>query len=508
MAQRHTACAASFYIVHKYNEHLNEMWTYEGPDCIQKFCQALRMKTDGLYEKYWKSYKKPIYQFNIWDEDYQEHGDCYACEKQISDDDREKFFDQFTGQYVGPIHKLCKQTFRLSDPFFPVVFQNLSRYDIHLFVTSIKDELRPIPCNKELYIALTQNCKLDESYLHQYKIRYIDSNRFLNSSLEKLASYMNIANFKILKTKYQGEKFDMLRRKGVFPYDYLDSFEKFDESLLPSRDNFYNSLNDEECSVKDYNFAQKVWSAFNCKSIRDYLKLYLESDVLILADGFENFRSLCSRVYRLDPINYVTAPSVSWDAMLKYTRVELELVIDPDIYNFFKTAVRGGLTQCTQRIATANNKYLNNKFKPTEPINFLSYIDANNLYGWAMSQPLPFSNFKFLSNDEISSFNVLSISASSDVGYILEVDMRYPDDIHNKHNSLPFCPENKIPPGGKQTKLIADLTDKKNYIIHLKQLQQLCIEQGMTLEKISRVLSFNQSCWLKPYIDLNTSLRK
>ncbi|XP_041447873.1 uncharacterized protein LOC121403883 [Drosophila obscura] len=281
MAQRHTACAVSFYVAHKYNPHLNEMWTYEGPDCIEKFCQVLRAKTDGLYEKYWKSSKKPIYEFNIWDEDCQEHEACCACDEQILVDDREKYFNQFTGQYVGPIHKVCKQTFRLSDPFFPVVCHNLSRYDIHLFVTSIRDELKPIPCNKELYIALTQTCKLD-SHLHQYKIRYIDSNRFLNSSLEKLASYMDVSNFKILNSKYQNEKFDMLRRKGVFPYDYLDSFQKFEESQLPSREYFYNSLNDEECSVEDYNFAQSVWRMFNCTSIRDYLKLYLESDVLIL----------------------------------------------------------------------------------------------------------------------------------------------------------------------------------------------------------------------------------
>ncbi|XP_034663549.1 uncharacterized protein LOC117898334 [Drosophila subobscura] len=118
MAQKHTACAVSFYVVHNYNHHLNEMWTYEGPDCIDQFCQVLRSKTMGLYEKYWLSAKKPIYEFNIWDEDYQEHGECYACDEPISTDDREKFFNQFTGQYVGPIHKVCKQTFKLSDPFF------------------------------------------------------------------------------------------------------------------------------------------------------------------------------------------------------------------------------------------------------------------------------------------------------------------------------------------------------------------------------------------------------
>ncbi|XP_041675515.1 uncharacterized protein LOC121530461 [Drosophila eugracilis] len=499
--QKHSACAVSFYIAHKYDPTLNELWTYEGEDCIKQFCKTLKERTLSLFYKYWATAKSPS---TDPIDDFDQEGSCCACEKVINDGDLDKHFDQFSGKYVGPIHKNCKPKYKLSDPFFPVVFHNLSKYDIHLFITELEGDLNPIPCNKELYIALTQTIKLNA--LNRYKIRYIDSVRFLNSSLEKLSSYMEDRDFKILATKFQGEKFRQMRRKGVFPYDYLDSFEKFNETQLPSIDSFYNSLSDENCSVEDYSFAQKVWDTFNCNTIRDYLKLYLESDVLILADVFENFRNICRRIYKLDPINYVTAPSISWDAMLKFTNVHLELISDGDMYNFLKRAVRGGLTQCSQRISIANNKYLNN-FDPSKRNNFLSYIDANNLYGWAMSQPLPLSGFKFLTREEIALFDYKNILSDGDVGYMLEVDLEYPPNQHDSHNYLPFCPENKVPPGGKQAKLIADLTNKSGYIIHLKQLQ-LCLQHGLILRKIHRILSFTQSCWLKPYIDLNTNQRK
>ncbi|QKS69572.1 PolB [Drosophila-associated adintovirus 2] len=476
---------------------------FKGTDCIQKFCKELEIKAQRLYNQYWKTFKTPNNNLEIDEECMQEYNNCAACDESINTDEREMFFNYFTGQYEGPIHTKCKSTYKFRFPTIPVVFHNLSKYDIHLFITELGGALSIIPCNKELYISITKKVSLERKYL--YNIQFIDSNRFLNSSLEKLSSYLNDEDFKLMKKKFDGVKFNQMRRKGVFPYDYLDSFSKLTERQLPSRDLFYNSLNYEECSIEDYEFAQQVWQNFNCKTLSDYLKLYLESDVIILADVFENFRTICHSIYKLDPINYVTAPSISWDAMLKYTKVKLELISNSDIYNFLKLAIRGGLTQCSHRISEANNPYLKN-FDPSIELNYLAYIDANNLYGWAMSQTLPISNFKFISQNEISKINFPKTSVDGEIGYILEVDLDYPESIHNKHNCLPFCPENKIPPGGKQIKLVADLTPKTNYIIHLKQLQ-LCLDQGLKLKKIHRVLSFSQENWLRPYIHLNNRHR-
>jgi len=173
-----------------------------------------------LFYIYWSTHKNPS--ANTIHAQKQE-GNCCACEKEINADDLEKYFYQFSGKHMGPIHKNCKPKYKLSDPFFPVVFQNLSIYDIHLFITELEGDLSPIPCNKELYIALTQTIKINAS--NRYKIRYINSIRFLNSSLEKLSSYMEDKDFETLSTKFQGEKFKKMRRKGVIPYDYLDSFE-------------------------------------------------------------------------------------------------------------------------------------------------------------------------------------------------------------------------------------------------------------------------------------------
>nr|XP_017013659.2 uncharacterized protein LOC108068534 [Drosophila takahashii] len=222
---------------------------------------------------------------------------------------------------------------------------------------------------------------------------------------------------------------------------------------------------------------------------------------MILADVFNYFRRLCMNAYSLDPLNYPTSPSMSWDAMLYITEVKLDLISDPDMHHFLKSAVRGGLVQCNQETAKANNKFMDN-FDPRKPTTYLASIEANNLSDWAMSQPLPFSNFTFLSDEEINMFEIKQTSSDADVGYILEVDLEYPNHLHKIHSGMPFCPENQILPGGVHHKLTADFSDKKNYIIHLQHLQ-LCLQNRLVITKIHRVMSFNQSRWLKPYIDLN-----
>lgn len=141
--------------------------------------------------------------------------------------------------------------------------------------------------------------------------------------------------------------------------------------------------------------------------------------------------------------------------------------------------------------------------------NYLMYYDANNLYGYAMSQPLPYKNFNFLTNSELSNFStnfIKNLKIDSEVGYILEVDLDYPDEIHDIHSDFPFCPENKLTPNSKINKLIADVNPKRNYIIHFRMLQE-CLKNGLILKKVHKILSFNQSCWLKDYISLNTEKR-
>ena len=181
------------------------------------------------------------------------------------------------------------------------------------------------------------------------------------------------------------ENTSLLTRKGVYPYDYVSSIHKLKETKLPSKDEFYSKLYDEEISEEDFQHAQNVWKTFNCKTLQDYHDLYLKSAVLLLADVFENFRKTCLKHYKLDPCHYYTAPGLAWDACLKETKQDLELLKDYDMLMMFEKGIRGGITHISKRYAEANNKYMKN-FDKTKPSSYVQYLDANDLYGWAMSQ--------------------------------------------------------------------------------------------------------------------------
>ncbi|XP_017073465.2 uncharacterized protein LOC108109462 [Drosophila eugracilis] len=480
------AWAASFYIVHYYEPRLNEMHTFDGSDCIKKFCQALKDKLRGLYYKYWKFQKR---NHDSVDEESERLGKCAVCGEEISECSLDMLFHQFAGFYLGPVHVACKTKHRLNYSFFPVVFNNLTRFDINLLIREMGREVKPIPSNQDLYTMLILNCSINGQ--DRFQIKFLDSNNFFSYNIDKLISSMNDNSFENLRKRYKDMKFELMCLKKVYLQN-AESLDQLDNIVLP--ENMFSNC-------QDYINADQVWHTFNCQNIRDYLKVYLERDVTILADVFEDFRRLCITTYGLDPMNYVTAPSMAWDAMLKVTEVNLDLISDPEMLNFLQNAVRGGLVKCNQENATANNEYLDN-FDPREPTNYLASIEANNLSEWAMSQPLPYSNFTFLNDNEIEELDIKEHPSDGDVGYILQVDLKYPSYLHGSHSSMPFCPENQVLPGGNHQQVIAKITDKTDYIIHLKHLQ-LCLEHGLILTKIHRVLSFNQTAWLKPYIDFN-----
>lgn len=146
-----------------------------------------------------------------------------------------------------------------------------------------------------------------------------------------------------------------MARKGVYPYDYMDSFDKFNEKL-PTKEDFFSIMNNEHISNKDYQHAQTVWETFMLKTMGEYHDLYLKSDILLLADVFENFRKTCLAYYKLDPCHYFTSPGLSWDAMLKMTNIKLELMTDIDMFQFIEKGMRGGISYIANRYGKANNK--------------------------------------------------------------------------------------------------------------------------------------------------------
>ena len=478
------------------------MRTFKGLDSPRLFVESLVEDVKYLYSNF-LSKVKPITPLTEEEQiDFATNDKCHICSKTIIDETKVRDHCHLSGKYRGPAHNSCNINFKIPK-FFPVFFHNFSAYDCHLFVKELNQindgPINIIPLNKELYISLSKTIKADSG--DNIEIRFLDSYRFMSSSLDSLVKNLSKNDLKTVKSMYSDEnKFNLLIRKGVFPYNYLNSVEKLKETNLPNIEDFYNKLTDTECSVEDYTHAKNVWRIFDCKTLEDYLMLYLKTDVLLLTDVFENFRLVCKNIYNLDPCHYYTAPGLSWDAMLKITNIKLDLLTDLDMISFIQKGTRGGIVQCSNRHSVANHKYLSD-YNSELPSQYLMYLDANNLYGWAMSEALPEGDFEWV--EDIDSFSLDSIPHDSNYGYILEVDLIYPKELHETHNNLPFCCENKKPPESKESKLIVDLHDKYEYVIHYKNLQQ-CLKHGLKLKKIHRILKFRQSDWLKKYISLNT----
>ena len=444
---------------------------------------------------------------------------CHICNKPLLKD-KVRDHCHFTGQYRGAAHNSCNLQCR-KPLILPVIFHNLQGYDAHLFIkqlSGLPGELNCIPSTEEKYISFSKRVKVDEYKSKRtgetvslyFEIRFIDSFKFLQTSLVNLVGNLQLEDFHNTKEILK-ENTHILTRKGVYPYDYVSSIEKLSETQLPPKDQFYSKLNDEDISDEDYQHAINVWSTFRCKTIKDYHDLYLKSDVLLLADVFENFRKTCLKHYNLDPAHYYTSPGLAWDACLKETGQELELLHDYDMLMMFEKGIRGGITHISKRYAEANNKYMKD-YNHNKPSSFIQYLDANNLYGWAMSQSLPTHGFKCMKNLRkakvmhiLEKVNHSMTNPIKKTGYIFEVDLEYPHDLWESHNDYPLAPE-KLKVNGVE-KLISHFKPHKKYVIHYRNLRQ-CLEIGLKITKVHRGISFNQISWMEPYIKKNTELRK
>ena len=354
-----------------------------------------------------------------------------------------------------------------------------------------------MPCNE-----CGESCEfthVDEDYVAHGKCRDFYSG-YSKRQLSVNSSFDNLG------VSYNDQQFRLLLRKGVYPDEYMTSWDKFEETKLPPIEAFHNNLNMSDISEYDYEHVQKVWKEFKLKNLGEYHDLYLKTDVLLPSNVFEaTFRNPCLENYKLDPVHFYTSPGLAWQACLKKTGVKSELLTDPDMLLTFEKGIRGGITQAVHRYAKANNKYMGKKFDPKLNSSFLQYLNGNNLYGWAMSQPLPTGGFKWV--NDVSKFTCEKIgrlAKRGSKGYLLEADAKYPEKLHDLHNDLPFMCEKMVI--NKVEKLVPNLYDKRKYVIHIRALNQ-ALKHGLVLEKVHRVIEFNQRAWLKLYIDFNTQLR-
>ena len=227
-----------------------------------------------------------------------------------------------------------------------------------------------IPNGLEKYMALTINRNLV----------FIDSMQFMNSSLDSLVKNLSDNDFKYLSEEFSGEFLKLVKQKGVYPYEYMDSLEKFSEDKIPDKCEFLRSLKDECISEKHYKRTIDVWNLFKMNTMGDYHDVYLKTDVLLLADVLEKFINTCLDYYGLDPCHYFSSPRLSWDVMLKMRRIKLESISDIDMHLFIEKAMRGGISYIAKRHSKANNKYMKcyDSGKESKCITYLDDYLSNN----------------------------------------------------------------------------------------------------------------------------------
>nr|CAG8642698.1 8208_t:CDS:2 [Entrophospora candida] len=412
--------------------------------------------------------------------------------------------DHISGKYQGVAHSGCNLHLKINPikEQILVIFHNFRGYDSHLVCQSAgkasSDQILVIAENIEKYKSMTIG-----------KFKFIDSIQFMNTGLRKLVENLGAVpcnnneckehKFRIDKNQCMGrpeafktlnkligdtDKVTLLLRKGVYPYDWVDSSEKFNTKELPSIEYFHSTLSGT-ITPEDYKHANLVWEKFGCKTFGDYHDIYLKADVMQLCDVFETFRDTAMEYYEIDPAYYISMPSFAWDAMLKYTNIELDLFTDALMHDVTESQKHGGVSMVSKRYGKANNPKCSG-YDKNRPKKYLMYVDTNNLYGWAMSQYLPSGGFKWINPNTAP--DIMSIPENSPKGYTFVVDLKYPKELDDLHNDYPLAPEN--------IEITRDMT------------LQYYVKMGIEITKIHMVLEFDQSPWLAPFINCNTDMRK
>ena len=538
---KHTPSRYSIFTSCSFDESKNKLNYYRGKDCMKRFCKDLKEHATRIINHE----KKRIIPLTKEEKiNYNDQKVCYICKKEFgtigttksSSLERKKHHNvgdhcHHMGKYRGAAHNICNLRYKVPKEI-PVVFHNGSTYDYHFIIKELVKEFEAnFDClgeNTEKYITFSVPLKkkIENKNLEiTYKIKFIDSSRFMSSSLSKFVDnlsegihnnkcadcksnldYIKAKNEKLIlecyncKQRYRKKfnkelikrfvstsefcnndttgstaepsslerssserinKFVLLLRKGVYPYEYADTWERFSEISLPSKEDFYSNLNMEDISDIDYRHANKVFKVFKLENLGDYHDLYVQSDTLLLADVFNNFRDMCLKEYELDPAHFLSLPGLAWQACLKKNDMELELLTDYDMLLMVEEGIRGVICHSIHRCAKANNKYMKN-YNNNEESSYIQYLDANNLYGWAMSKKLPVNGFKWTDNNIINEEFIKNYNENNKKGYILEVDIKYPKKLHDLHSDLPFLLERMEI--NKCKKLVCNLYNKKDML--------------------------------------------
>lgn len=509
---------------------------------------------------------------------------------------KQRDHDHMTGEYLGPACGGCNVNRRPERDILPLFFHNGKNYDTHLLINEITKakyncHFDGIPMNSQKFMTLTikrfdtrtDSMEIEESKRNMQDIVILDSLLFLLSSLEKLVETQKAGSryngrndeeklqgyrdvfpltYDYMMNRYCGipldfvtpiefkpyaSAFTLALRKNSYPYLWFDSFEKFDLPIDALTDLFdhrrYEFFTDNPTESFKVMFEDKIkiyheiLAQFGFKTVKEYAELYVGMDTLQLADILQNTRKTYMKVHKLDMYKFVGLPGYTWAAFMNHiadnrNKPQLFMEGEMDMICFFARAIRGGCAGVMKRYSHANYPGMEG-YDPTQPEKHLIYLDANNLYGWSMSQYLPVGNFKWADSELIRSCNtnpalVLELYLEKlpvGRGAFLEVDLDYPMELHNRHNYYPLAPvkrsvsEDEISEYSKllneyssskhdsvNAMLLQTLEPRRNYITYYKNLI-FYLKHGLVLKKVHKIIEFDEYPIMRSYIELNTMHR-
>ena len=491
----------------------NNYSSYFGTDCTKWFVNEM-LTLDKIASNYFKI----NLELEINQEEevrFQLAEECWLCEQPFTEGTelrKVRDHDHLRGKYRGAAHNICNINCKQrSSSFVPIFAHNFSGYDCHLIFEELLTEAynqnyNPtiIPKSLENYVSVQVAC-----------LRFLDSYRFLSSSLDKLVKSLD----SLPVMNENGFKDKLLKKKLAYPYEYLN-LDNFQEPLNLTKEDYWSTLTQSYPSDDDIKRTQELIDKNKNKNGRELTMLYLKMDVLQLTDVFENFVESSTREYKTNPLYSYSLPGYTWKAGLKLTDIKLDFIKEKELLLLLENNIRGGISSV-----------MGDRHVQSDETKQILYIDANNLYGWAMSQYLPTGEFEILPlnpcnytdnyNLEQLVEDLLQIPDDNEYGFFIECDLEYPAEIKEKTKNFPFCPyqtkadpdlfsaymNNVNQPNYKPTpKLMCDVTNKSKYMIHYRMFK-FYLNQGMKVTKIHTIYKFKQSPWLSKYIDHNTQKR-
>lgn len=417
-----------------------------------------------------------------------------CCEKFESESEKVKdhihFINSLDSNYRGAAHSKCNILLK-QQKFIPIYTQNIGRYDYHHMIKAFSRhnlKIKLIPHNTDTVVSFS-------IFINYFELRFLDSLRLLSASLDTVSKSLPNELYIETKKHFSPQLFDLLCYKGPFPYTFMSDYSALDHDRLPDRHFFDNDLSNEKISDKDFERAQKIWVLGDCKTMEDYLKYYQESDCLILYDILMYVRKIFWDKFSLDACFFLSLPHLSMNCVLRFTGIKIELFNEDmcEEFSMVKSCVYGGIAQSNTRFVEASGD------------THLFLCDCTSLYPHTYgSRPMPVGGYKFVA-ENLHDWN--QVDPYGPKGYLLEVDIFYPKEVHQYLNCLPPLSEHRKPDGCTTIRMLNDLTNKTNYVVSLPLLQ-LAIKLGAVCTKIYRVLEFNQKNFLSDFVKIVAEWRK